>query len=242
MTQTFREFVDRVYIINLPERADRRANTLGELRYLGFPADDPKIEIPFAPRPADANEFASRGVHGNFLSHLSIVKDAREKGYRRIMVLEDDAIFSKRMVRTQKAITETLLSKPWDLCFLGHSLKEEIAHAPDGLVESRGEFMWMHCFLVNHTVYDRLIAYLEETLVRPPGDPRGGRMYIDGAYNMFRRLHTDVISYVHKPMLSAQRGDTSSLGRWRWYDMLQFSAPLLRTARTLRDEVWKRVV
>ena len=239
---SFRDFLDRVYIINLPEFEDRRRATWQELIDLGFQPDDPKVEIPYAPRPADPNSFPSRGIHGNFLSHLSILKDAREHRYKRIMVLEDDAIFSRRMARTQTQITAKLESGPWDLCFLGHSANRELTGMPEGLVRSQAEFMWMHCFLVNHTVYDRVIAYFEETLERPPGDPLGGRLYIDGAYNLFRRFNPDVVSYIHNPMISMQRGGPSSLGNRRWYEVLPGAEPVLRKARALRDEAWKRVV
>jgi len=231
--------IDRIYLINLPEQTTRRIATLGELQRLGFAPGDPRIEVPFAPRPPDANGFPSKGVYGNFLSHLGILRDAREKGYERIWVLEDDAIFSKRFVREQGVLAELLMRESWDLCFPGHSLKAEIAQENSPIVRTQSEFMWMHCILVHRKVLDRLIAYFEATLTRPAGDPLGGKMYIDGAYNMFRRLNPDVVTFVTRPAWSLQRGGPSSLAKHRWYDGAPILGPVVRQLRRLRDDAWR---
>ena len=90
---TFQSFIDRVCIINLPEQKGRLQSVKNELEGLGFGPESDQIRVPFAPRPDDAHGFTSKGVYGNFLSHLSILKEARQDGLKRIMVLEDDAIF-----------------------------------------------------------------------------------------------------------------------------------------------------
>jgi hypothetical protein len=46
--------------------------------------------------------------------------------------------------------------------------------------------MWAHPYAVHCRVLRDLIAYMELTLTLPASDPRGVRMYIDGALNMFR--------------------------------------------------------
>lgn len=229
-----------VYIINLPEHLNRRRDILGELRRLGLEEDDPKISIPYAPKPIDPDGFYSRGVHGNFLSHLNILKDARNKQYKRILILEDDALLSRRLVLEQHILVKQLKALKWDLCFLGHSLTEQLLKSRLPLVETRQEFMWMHCFMVDIGVYDRLIQYLEQTLNRSPGHPDGGRMYIDGAYNMFRRHNADVITFLANPSLSIQRGGPSSLGIRKWYDKRPFLRHFIKGLRVIRDEAWRR--
>lgn len=239
MKENLEQFIDQIYIINLPEMTKRCEATLKELARLGIRRDSTKIQIPFAPRPADANGFSSRGVYGNFLSHIGILKDARDKGFKRILVLEDDAYFSKRFERQQEDLVEALESIAWDICFPGHSLKAEIVDQPDGLVRTQAGFMWAHCILVNHTILDRLIAYMEATIDRPVGDPLGGKMYIDGAYSMFRTLEKDVRSFVWKPVLSLQRRGPSSLGMNHWYDRIRILAGFVACLRAFCDFLWR---
>src|SRR5947208_2648046 len=183
------DFFDRVAIINLPSRADRLRALRGELRRVGFDIDNPKVTIPFAPEPVDANGFPSRGVYGNFLSHLGILESAHQDGLQNVLVLEDDAIFSARFRKCP--MVEILSSEPWDMCFIGHALK--LAPTPSGFMRSDAPFKWAHCYAVNFSVMPRLVDFLRATIERPVAHPAGGKMYIDGAFSLFRQQNPDVV-------------------------------------------------
>ncbi len=131
---TLYEYFDRIAIIHLPDRPDRFQSLSTELRDMGIDIRQPKVQIPHAPVPSDWNGWPSRGVYGNFLSHLGILRQALQDGLQTIWVLEDDAIFSRRMRREQQALVETLKEREWDLCFFGHSLTHELAEQPTGFV------------------------------------------------------------------------------------------------------------
>jgi GR25 family glycosyltransferase involved in LPS biosynthesis len=233
------EYFDRISIIHLPERRDRYESLRIELRRLGIDIKDPKIEIPYAPKPADSNGFTSRGVYGNFLSHLEILRRARDEGLSNVWVLEDDAIFSRRMCRTQAQVVERLKRNDWDLCFFGHSLTKEISGQPTGLLATRSEFIWAHCYAVNAKALPRIVAYLERALVLPEGHPDGGRLYIDAAFTLFRRQNPDAVTLVGNPALSIQKGCFSSLNERKWYDSAAMTRPLASAARRVRDGWWK---
>lgn len=236
---TLVEFFDRTCIINLPERPDRLKLIRKELRRCGGEQHPEKVQVPFAPKPEDANGFKSRGVYGSYLSHYNILQDALRDGLETVWVLEDDATFCHRMVRKQDWIIERLRAEPWDMCFLGHSLTRELDGMPRGLVHHSAPFRWCHCYAVHARVFTRLLAYLEQNIQNPPGDPRGGKMYIDGAYNLFRRFNSDVVSLVANPALSVQRGSVSSLVSGRWYDRSRLFTPVIAAARSARDELWR---
>jgi hypothetical protein len=106
-----------------------------EARRGGSGGDDhpERVQFPPASRPDDANGFPSKSVHGNYLSHLNILEDALRDGLETVWILEDDAIFSRRMVREQARVIEFLQHNPWDMCFLGHTLRREL-HGPDPLL------------------------------------------------------------------------------------------------------------
>jgi glycosyl transferase, family 25 len=234
------EYFDRTCIIHLPERVDRFRALEREFKLLGADIRGPKVQVPFAPRPDDAHGYSSKGVYGSFLSHFGILKDAVVDGLDTVWVLEDDAIFSNRMVRQQERTVDFLQRTSWDMCFFGHSLTRELAGIKPGLVHHEAPFKWAHCYAVHSRVLPRLVSYLKATISYPRGHPRGGKVYIDGAYNLFRKLNPDVVSLVANPVMSLQRGSPSGLGHTRWYDHYRITHSLAFLARVARDEIWRR--
>ena len=87
-----------------------------------------------------------------------------------------------------------------------------------------------------------MIGYLKETMEHPAGHPRGGKMYIDGAFSMFRDIFPRVQVLVANPCLSVQRGCPSSLSNARWYDNVRAIREIAQGARLVRDEIWRRRV
>ncbi len=236
------DYFDRLYIIHLPERTDRYQALSRELARIGIRIDSPKVRIPEAPRPQEPNGFPSAGVYGNFLSHLGILQESLRDGLERVWILEDDAIFRHRLRRSeeQMQLVDRLLQNDWDLCYLGHAIKPaDLRPYPHGLVQWNQYFIWAHCYCVHARILRPLVAYLEETLTNPPGDPRGGRLYIDGAFTLFRQFHPEVVCLVSNPNLSNQRGSPSSLAGGHWYDNLALTKPLISLARSVRDELWR---
>ncbi len=84
---------DRVLVINLPQRADRRRGIDAELRKVGLALDHPKVEVFAAIRPDHAAGFPSIGAHGAFRSHLGVMERMLESG--KFGVEEDSSIASK---------------------------------------------------------------------------------------------------------------------------------------------------
>jgi glycosyl transferase, family 25 len=233
------DYFDRVSIIHLPDRVDRYRSLSSELSQLGIDIRKPKVQIPHAPVPSDWKGWPSRGVYGNFLSHLGILRQALQDGLQTVWVLEDDAIFSRRMRREQQRLVEKLQESDWDFCFFGHSLKPELAEMPKGFVIPNAEFIWAHCYAVHARVLPRLVAYMEQALVLPAHHPEGSRLYIDAAFTIFRRLNPDVVTLVYNPALSVQKGCPSSLNDPKWYDTVAMTRPLVSFARSVRDHWWK---
>ena len=233
------DYFDRVFIIHLREREDRYLSLVRELRRLGIDIKDKKISIPNAVKSDEAHGFPSKGVYGNFLSHLEILKRAQRDHLGSVWVLEDDAIFSRRFVHEQKYLADHLANNEWDMCYFGHSLTKELDKLEVGLPRFSQPFYWAHCYAVHARILPRLISYLESTLDNPLGDRRGSRMYIDAAYTLFRKFNPDVVTLVANPVLSLQRGSPSSLSDQNWYDKQYLIRPTLKLARALRDECWR---
>ncbi len=239
---------ERVYIINLPERTDRYAQIEQELASIGIAIDSEKIRIMAGQWSDSANGFTSLGAYGNFMSHLRILREAAADRLHNVWILEDDATFrhSLRSTELQSLVASRLAQDDWDLAYLGHGIDTAVLrrHANELFVPvaSDLEFLWAHCYAVSASGIPELLAYLEETLINPPGHPRGGRMYIDGALNMYRRQHPHATTLVSPINLSNQRGSASSLAGRKIYDKLKLLQPLVGTVRAVRDEAWRRGV
>jgi glycosyl transferase, family 25 len=238
----FATYFDKVYIINLPSRPDRLNSVIHELDRLGFADSRDRISVPYAPMPFDANGFPAKGVYGNFLSHLGILRDARAAGFERILVLEDDAIFRRSAAApaAQAALIADVERCSWAMWFPGHALKSTgLSTQSKGIAPTTLPFIGAHCYAVHARAFQPLIAYLEATEGRPRGHPEGGRMYIDGAYSMFRKLYPEHICLISNPALSIQKGTTSDLGKRKQYDASRLLNFCAQRAREARDEFWR---
>lgn len=236
------DYFDRIEIIHMRDRLDRYVPLVQELARVGIDIHNDRVQIPDAPRPADAYGFPSRQIFGNFLSHLDILRRARDARHQAVLVLEDDTIFRTLLtdLSVQQQLVHTLKTEPWDICYFGHPITRQLNNQPRGLIHTNVTFQWAHCYAVHHRVLADLVAYLEATIERPAGHPDGGKMYIDGALNMFRTRSPEVVTLISNPTLSIQRGSVSGIADRSWYDQQATLQKVLAMARATRDELWRR--
>ena len=234
------EAFDHVYVINLPARQDRRRDMTKELARVGVAADDSRVTFFPAIRPDDQGYFPSIGARGCFLSHLGVLKDARERGLNRILITEDDLTFSNLPVVHFDEALGTLDRFPWGIFYGGHRLSQVPTRrvAPTLVELEPGEpVMTTHMVAFQGDVIERLILFLEAMLARPAGDPEGGPMHVDGAYTTFRRRSPEVVTLAAHPVLGDQRSSRSDIGRTAWYDRTPFIRDGVGFLRRVRNAV-----
>lgn len=224
------DFFERVYVINLPERKDRYRQMVQELEKAGMPLSPNKIEIFPAIRPSDARNFPSVGALGCFLSHLSILKQAKKDGLANVLILEDDLVISERFWAEQAVIVEQLRSVDWGFVYFGHSENVEKASVVEFYPFSAPIIM-AHFYAVNGNILERLIGFLEELQQRSGGHPDGGPMHLDGAYSTFRMQNPDIITLIASPNLGWQRSSRSDISPNSWFDQLPIFKQLVGVAR-----------
>jgi GR25 family glycosyltransferase involved in LPS biosynthesis len=236
------DYLTQVRIIHLRNRVDRYTVLVRELANVGLDINDDRVQITDAICCSDDNAFPSPSVFGSFLSHLKTLREAHDKQYRSILVLEDDAIFRSFFSSEdfQKQLVDTLSAKPWDICYFGHPVTNLLKTQPKGLINTNLIFRWSHCYAVHQRILPELIAYLEATMERPAGHPEGGKMYFDGALSMFRERSPNVVTLISNPTFSIQRGSISTLADRRWYDKVAMLQLPLNLVRAIRDELWRR--
>lgn len=233
---------ERVTILNLPDRTDRRAEMTGELARLGIALDDPRIRLFPAIRPASQGGFPGIGAHGAFLSHLAALREARDLGCRSTLILEDDCDFAAGIELLLPRALDRLDRLGLDIFYGGYLLPEGIGGGdPKATPLLRADptmpLQMAHFVGFGRSAIGPLIAYLEAMLDRPEGSPEGGPMHVDGAYNWFRASRPDLTTWLAHPQLGHQRPSRSDISQPGRLDRLP--GPLRRVARGVRRS-WKR--
>jgi len=218
---------DRICIINLPERGDRRRAVTRELGRLGVAVDGDRVRFFAATRPAGPGEFPSTGAHGCFLSHLQVLRQARADGVRRLLVLEDDVMFSATMGRAG-VLSDTLRAGGWHLAYPGHALAAR--PGPLRWLTAAEPLVCAHCYAVHGQAIDTVIDHLEACLARPVGHALGSPMHYDGALTLLRRQHPELITLLASRSLAGQRASRSDIIGPSWLDRLPV-ATLLRSLK-----------
>ncbi|WP_413164296.1 glycosyltransferase family 25 protein [Capilliphycus salinus ALCB114379] len=229
------EYFPRAYVINLPERTDRRRMIMAQLEKPDSPLTPDQVEFFAGIRPDDPGEFKNIGIKGCFLSHLAILKKAKEDNLPNILILEDDLGFSPQFKPHQDQLIEQLSQSNWGFVYFGHRLKLEATDTVKLIPYSR-PIETTHCYGVNAVIFDRLIEFLEGLLQRPAGHPDGGPMFIDGALSTFRRKNPDVFTWVASPTLGIQQSSRSDLTTNRW-DRISFVRPVMGMLRTIKNQI-----
>jgi glycosyl transferase, family 25 len=228
------DYFDRTYVINLPDRLDRRQGVERELASVGMPLRPGKVEIFPATRPDSPGPFQSVGIRGAFLSHLALLKRARQEQLANVLVMEDDVQLSPRLREAAPDIVAQLRAQPWDLVYLGHF--EPTQDHGKVLLQRRPEGLkGLHCVGVNGRIIPRLVDFLEGVLQRAPGSPEGGPMHVDGAFSFLREKNPEIIALISHPSLAGQRSSRSDVTP-KWFESvpgLRQAAALARSLRAL---------
>jgi len=229
-------YFDRVFIINLPSRADRRREMDRQLRNIGLGLDAPLIELFPALRPTERGEFDSVGARGCFMSHRSVLQKATAAGYSRILILEDDVNFVPGFTEQLSRVVAALAIAPWQMFYGGYRVADE-RDLPAGIPAYSCErrVLLAHFVAFQSPAIQLAAAHLETLLSRPGGDPRGGPMHVDGAYTWLRRAHPELTTRLAVPQLAYQRASRTDIHPVRWFDRLTGARQLTAAMRVLRN-------
>lgn len=220
----FIKYFDRIYIINLEHRADRRIEIDVQLKKIKLSLDDPKVTLFNAIKPLDAGEFPSIGARGCFLSHLGILKDAKNNNFQRILVFEDDLDLIDDFANQSNLVLNDLLSSNWDIFYGDYRVNEiSLSHKKNTIKVNHDLSIGTTDFIgFNGQVIDTLIDYFEAMLNRQGGDQLGGPMHVDGAYTWFRKNHEHFSTLLTNPPLGYQRSSQSDIADPNWKNKIPF--------------------
>jgi len=203
---------DRIRIINLPSRPDRRAEMIRELRRIGL-EDDPRVQFVDGILVDDMAPWRAPGEKGVFLAQLGIIVDAAKAG-ESVLILEDDVDFTPSAQHWER-------SPDCDIAYGGY-----FASDTDDLHSS--DIIGAHCIGFSARAVKALAPFLEQLLEHESPPP------IDGAYVWFRRQEQGFVTKFAQPVVAVQRPSRSDITPAHRFD----SIPLLRgpvaAARSLK--------
>ena len=143
------KYIDKIFYINLDRRLDRRAEIEGELSRMGLSGERfPAIEH-------------VKGYIGCSLSHLELIKIAKQREYKNVLILEDDFQFSLSKEKLEKNMTTFFESNlSYDLVMLAYNGKPN-PESSNGTVSKVNNAATTAGYLVHTKVYDALIGNYE---------------------------------------------------------------------------------
>jgi hypothetical protein len=228
---TLNDYFERVVVINLPERRDRRREMEAQLGKFNLSSEFfPAVKV------AEVGEWPSLGARGCFLSHYNVLKQALDAGARNVLIFEDDLDFSPNLPSLTPELIRHLEREEWGFLYLGHIQQLSTSDTALQLVSWTGPLMTAHFFAVNRSVLERLVHFLEQVLSRPDGHPLGGPQHVDGAYSMFREQNPDIMTLLASPSLGWQRSSRSDISASR-YESIPVVRELLGVARRVKRAI-----
>jgi GR25 family glycosyltransferase involved in LPS biosynthesis len=142
------KYIDAVYFINLDRRIDRLIEIQNELA---------KMDISGIRFPAISYE---NGHIGCGYSHLEVLKIARERKLKNVLIFEDDFKFLVSKSQFQKEINDFFESKlDYDVLMLSYNIK--CAEPFNSIVQRVYDAQTTSGYIVNSSFYDCLIDLYE---------------------------------------------------------------------------------
>jgi glycosyl transferase family 25 len=183
------EYFDKIYYLNLERRPDRNKECIDELNKYGIIAERFNA--------IDAKEKNLVPWMGCLLSNLEIIKEAKSKGFKNILILEDDVVFNDNFeVELKEYIIQ--IPKNWDMLYLSGNHNEHSGYNVDKISKNIIKCYLTystHSFAINESMYDIIIEYLSNNQIKPVDVIYTDIQKICNAYSFFPGITTQRIGF-----------------------------------------------
>jgi GR25 family glycosyltransferase involved in LPS biosynthesis len=145
--------IDKIIYINLEKRKDRREEIESELD---------KIELPYERFNAVERKM---GLAGCGYSHLEVLKIAKRKNYKNILILEDDFMFLVSKEEFENQLTQFFdIVTQYDVCMISYNVLQNEPVSETDVVKRLLEAQTASGYIVNNHYYDKLIELYEKNI------------------------------------------------------------------------------
>ena len=140
----------------------------------------------------------SAGAYGCLKSHIKAIKDAKEKKYETILILEDDVTFNPDFQWCLATVFH-LIPDDWQSLFLGGNLQETPTRINGVLAQ--GKSYAAHAYFLKNSLFDTIIEW--------------GDTVCDTAIDVYYadKLQTQDTNYLAYPLLCSQEPGYSDIER-----------------------------
>lgn len=235
---SLKSLFDRVEVINLASRPDRRNEVTRELARVDLHFGDGTTHLLEASSFTEPAGFATAGTRGCFDSHLRALKRAQAAGAERLIIIEDDCDLAHNAVSRIPDVVSALRGCDWDIFYGGYlewpgeSRVED--HRPLAEAQAVEGVGGSHFIAFSARAMALAIPYLEAMRSRPAGSPLGGPMHVDGAYSWFRKDHPELKTFMTVPPLVFQRPSRTDVHALRLFDRLPVLREMVALGRRLK--------
>tara|TARA_R110002074_G_scaffold55547_2_gene137715 strand:- start:9194 stop:9883 length:690 start_codon:yes stop_codon:yes gene_type:complete len=207
-------YFDKIICINLDRRSDRWMEVQQQFKKAGISVErysaidgNPMSwnHVRNKANPLETEDIKFRGVAGCMASHVNIWKMAKEKGWKNVLIVEDDCDFVHEV---QERFTERINQVPlnWDLLYLGgiHETRGGL-YIPDKIsqhIVKAKRMITTTCYAIKDTCYDLAI---NTVLADEPWFHTAVDGYL-GAY-----VQSECNTYAFQPPLAWQRASFSDI-------------------------------
>lgn len=204
---------DRIRIINLVERTDRRKEMEEELARVGL-LGDPRVAFFPALRFSDPRPFLRPGSRGNFEGRIALFDEAAEAG-ESILILEDDCDFVFPDIETYR------LPDEWDIFYGAYNSKGDPDFENANIEGSH--FMGFSAGAAKISAryfrdYLKPDFRVDALAAADPGFNPAVRPPIDGAFVWLRRAYPELKTVFAQ--LGIQRPSRTDVGDQKFYDRI----------------------
>lgn len=177
-------FFSKIYCINRASRTDRWEKCL----------------IEFAKLDLDVQRFnaVEGGEKGCCLSHINVLRDAKEKRYKRVLILEDDVEFLVTDLQYYRDLFYLMEFIPWHLLYFGANVTQKLKKKNNFLYTAKG-CLCAHAYAANETILPQIVS-----------DARMGRIKVIDTYYL-SRIQTRQKSFITSQFCMTQRPDYSDI-------------------------------
>jgi GR25 family glycosyltransferase involved in LPS biosynthesis len=191
-------FFDAVFCLNLDRRPDRKQQAINEFNEFGiqveFISGIDGSELPDTHTTSSDSMPVSKGDMGCTLSHLKMIQLAKERGYKNVMIFEDDVEFPS-VFNSIIGMHLFKLPSDWDMFYFGGNHAGGFEMVNEKIAKVKKTYT-THAYAVRNTVFDEMIRVLSE---------------VEKVDISISSLHSKFNCYVCRPHVAFQRDGFSDI-------------------------------
>jgi glycosyl transferase family 25 len=145
--------IDKIFYINLEKRTDRREEIEKELTDYGLMDKAERYEAIYTPHS---------GIVGCGYSHLNVLKLAKERNYKNVLILEDDFMFIVPKEEFEESLQAFFETTPnYDVCMISYIVQKDEEIPNNNIIGKVIDGQTASGYIVNNHYLDVLIQLYE---------------------------------------------------------------------------------